>query len=65
MNELNMIESFDIQDKIFTIRGLQVILVGASLKDLGKKWFAFSKMNINSFEIIGKLDRNKNASSRV
>ena len=23
--------------------------------DLGKKWFAFSKMDINSFEIIGKL----------
>ena len=28
---------------------------GASLKDLGKKWFAVSKMDINSFEILGKL----------
>jgi hypothetical protein len=29
--------------------------IGASLKDLGKKWFAFSKMNMNPNEIIGKL----------
>ena len=29
--------------------------IGASLKDLGKKWFAFSKMNISSFELLDKL----------
>ncbi len=29
--------------------------IGASLKDLGKKWFAFSKMDIESFEMIGRL----------
>jgi hypothetical protein len=29
--------------------------IGASLKDLGKKWFAFSKLNIDSKEIISKL----------
>ena len=28
---------------------------GASLKDLGKKWFAVSKLDINSFELLGKL----------
>ena len=28
---------------------------GASLKDLGKKWFAFSKMNKNSLEFLDKL----------
>jgi len=28
---------------------------GASLKDLGKKWFAVSKMDIESFEMMGKL----------
>jgi hypothetical protein len=26
--------------------------MGASLKDLGKKWFAFSKLNKNSVESI-------------
>lgn len=29
---------------------------GASLKDLGKKWFAFSKMQMSAQEIIGKLN---------
>jgi len=33
----------------------EVYHFGASLKDLGKKWFAVFKMDINSFEIIGKL----------
>ncbi|MFH1959483.1 MAG: GIY-YIG nuclease family protein, partial [Patescibacteria group bacterium] len=28
---------------------------GASLKDLGKKWFAFSKLNIESVNILEKL----------
>ena len=29
--------------------------IGASLKDLGKKWFAFSKMNIDSNTLLEKL----------
>lgn len=28
---------------------------GASLKDLGKKWFAFSKMEMTAEEILSKL----------
>lgn len=28
---------------------------GASLKDLGKKWFAFSKMEIGAVEMLGRL----------
>ena len=28
---------------------------GASLKDAGKKWFAFSKLNIDAKDIIEKL----------
>ena len=31
------------------------IAFGASLKDLGKKWFAFSKMNISSVKVLDKL----------
>jgi hypothetical protein len=30
---------------------------GASLKDLGKKWFAFSKMDIGAVEMLGKLEK--------
>jgi hypothetical protein len=33
----------------------EVYHFGASLKDLGKKWFAVSKIDINSFEMIGKI----------
>lgn len=29
--------------------------IGASLKDLGKKWFAFSKINLSATDIITKL----------
>ena len=29
--------------------------IGASLKDLGKKWFAFSKMEINSLTLLSKM----------
>ena len=29
--------------------------IGASLKDLGKKWFAFSKINLDANEMIEKL----------
>ena len=29
--------------------------IGASLKDLGKKWFAFTKMEMPMEELIGKM----------
>lgn len=29
--------------------------IGASLKDLGKKWFAFSKISLDANEILNKL----------
>lgn len=32
--------------------------MGASLKDIGKKWFAFSKLDIDSFQILNKLKNN-------
>ncbi len=28
--------------------------IGASLKDLGKKWFAFSKMELKAAEMLSK-----------
>jgi len=39
----------------FLIIDKAVYHIGASLKDLGKKWFAFSKINIDIKEIITKL----------
>ena len=33
--------------------------LGASLKDLGKKWFAFSKMDIGAVDMLSKLKEGK------
>ena len=42
-------------DRFIIIDKKAVYHFGASLKDLGKKWFAFSKMEMNAEEILGKL----------
>lgn len=39
-------------DRFLIIDGVEVYHLGASLKDLGKKWFAFSKLDKNSVESI-------------
>lgn len=40
------------QDRFLIIDGKEVYHLGASLKDLGKKWFAFSKLEAKSVESI-------------
>ena len=53
------IEIFDLShDRFLIIDEKDIYHFGASLKDLGKKWFAVSLMDINSFEILDKLNRN-------
>jgi len=42
-------------DRFLIIDDTVIYHIGASLKDLGKKWFAFSKMNEGSFGILEKL----------
>ena len=42
-------------DRFLIIDHAIVYHIGASLKDLGKKWFAFSRINLNAQEIIEKL----------
>lgn len=47
---------FDLShDRFLIIDKNEVYHFGASLKDLGKKWFAVSKMAISSFEMMEKL----------
>lgn len=41
-------------DRFLIIDETEVYHIGASLKDLGKKWFAFSKLNIDPTELLGK-----------
>ena len=42
-------------DRFLIIDETTVYHFGASLKDLGKKWFAFSKMNMEAMEMIANL----------
>jgi hypothetical protein len=44
-------------DRFLIIDQKEIYHLGASLKDLGKKWFAFSKLHIDPDLILGKLDR--------
>ncbi len=47
------VRRFDIShDRFLIIDNHEIYHIGASLKDLGKKWFAFSKMNSESVQSI-------------
>lgn len=43
-------------DRFIILDKKDIYHIGASLKDLGKKWFAFSKMNLDIDELIKKLN---------
>jgi phage regulator Rha-like protein len=43
-------------DRFMIIDQSELYHFGASLKDLGKKWFAFSKMETGAIEMLGKLN---------
>ena len=43
-------------DRFLIIDNTIVYHVGASLKDLGKKWFAFSKIELDAVEMIKNLN---------
>lgn len=49
------LKKFDLSHDRFLLIDDTVYHIGASLKDLGKKWFAFSKMEKESFEIMGRV----------
>ncbi len=44
-------------DRFLIIDEKDVYHIGASLKDLGKKWFAFSKLEIDVIDILSKLEK--------
>ncbi len=43
-------------DRFIIIDDKEVFHFGASLKDLGKKWFAFSKLEKEAFRLMEKLE---------
>lgn len=42
-------------DRFLLIDNKDIYHIGASLKDLGKKWFAFSKLNFEISDILNKI----------
>lgn len=42
-------------DRFLILDEMEIYHIGASLKDLGKKWFAFSKFEKGSVEMLGRL----------
>jgi prophage antirepressor-like protein len=45
----------NVHDRFMILDNKEVYHIGASLKDLGKKWFAFSKFDMGALEILGRL----------
>ena len=45
----------DSHDRFLILDNKNVYHIGASLKDLGKKWFAFSKFDVDSFGLLERL----------
>ncbi len=43
-------------DRFLIIDKKEIFHIGASIKDLGKKWFAFSKINLDIDDLIKKLN---------
>lgn len=46
-------------DRFLIIDNEVVYHIGASLKDLGKKWFAFSRIKLDAKEMIQQLEQNQ------
>ncbi|MBN1684014.1 MAG: ORF6N domain-containing protein [Gammaproteobacteria bacterium] len=46
-------------DRFLILDGCEIYHIGASLKDLGKKWFAFSKLDKLGLEFVKRLNQDK------
>jgi hypothetical protein len=56
---VTVIELAKVHDRFLIIDDTELYHIGASLKDLGKKWFAFSKMNAETITLLNKLNKTK------
>lgn len=52
--EVEMVEFNVSHDRFLIIDEKTIYLLGASLKDLGRKWFGFAKMDVNVKEVLEK-----------
>ncbi len=44
-------------DRFLILDEKEIYHIGASLKDLGEKWFGFSKMNIDTLKMLNNLNK--------
>ncbi|MFY9088533.1 virulence RhuM family protein [Arcobacter aquimarinus] len=58
-NNIEIIEFKNSHDRFLILDKKEIYHLGASLKDLGKKWFAFSKLEIQSFDILERVKQNR------
>lgn len=47
----------DAHDRFMIVDNTELYHIGASLKDLGKKWFAFSRMDIEAGRMLQILNK--------
>jgi len=52
---IELLEFKKAHDRFLIIDSTDIYHIGASLKDLGKKWFAFSKFEMEALEVLGRL----------
>jgi hypothetical protein len=55
--KIDIRELKECHDRFIIIDSKDVYHFGASLKDLGKKWFAFSKFDKEAFSLLDRLDK--------
>ena len=53
---IELLEFKNSHDRFLILDKKEIYHIGASLKDLGKKWFAFSKFDIENFDILKRLN---------
>ena len=54
-HNIELVEFKKAHDRFLILDGTQIYHIGASLKDLGKKWFAFSRFEMEALEMVGEL----------
>jgi len=55
--EIKLIKFGLSHDRFLILDQKEIYHIGASLKDLGKKWFAFSKLDQASFDLISHIKK--------
>ena len=53
---IELLEFKNSHDRFLILDKKEIYHIGASLNDLGKKWFAFSKFDIENFDILKRLN---------